>query len=145
MGGNPRQHCSKSLSGAGIAAGHAATDQRRDRSTDWIFSPDFEISLPNGVTKKDLWRFLILFLAYSPGVFILTEISCSPSHLYSICRRDFSIWPGYYEKMRTSCFVRRTPLLAIKGQRSFASRFPEICLDYSGIFSLLPQSFLPIA
>lgn len=47
--------------------------------------------------------------------------------------------------MRTSCSVRRTPLLAIKGQRSFASRFPEICLDYLGFFSLLPQPFLPIS
>jgi len=42
-GGNPRQCCSRSLSGAGIAARHAATDQQRDRSADWIFSPGFEL------------------------------------------------------------------------------------------------------
>lgn len=89
---------------------------------DWVFSPDFDMQLPNALQRKtsgDFSYFFFFFLAYSPSVFILTKISCFPSHLHCICRGDFSIWPGYYQKMRTSCSVRRTPLLSIKVQRFF--------------------------
>lgn len=70
-------------------------EQQRDRSRGSISVLVSRSSCQTGGYKEKpreishtFWLILL--------VFILTEISCSPSHLCSICRIDVSIWAGYY-------------------------------------------------
>lgn len=69
-------------------------------------------------------------------VLLLTGISCWPSHFSSALPRRTEHLGWLLLKTRTSCSVGRTAPLAIKGQRSFASRIPET--DFGSVSALPP-------